>query len=425
MTSQDDIALLRAMRERDEITDDQYTALRRYVLWGTPLPPELRSHPLSARLGSPSPDSHPGPPPRSVPGPAPANRWSHQDRSEPRREPDRYPGRGPGRLPPAGADGWYRDGPHPEPPSRPDHVDRAFEPPVRHESRPPAGTFRAGEISDTRYPVQRPLDRQPPDRRPPGRQLPDRRSDQPFDPAPRSAVPGKELELRAPSVPAERTPTQIRLQEPTSRPARPAITSARRRPPPAPGRRRRQFTVLVSAVLVLALVGAGVWWFALRVSPVQPDVYAQRVCTTVGQWQGQMASAREQLVATIDGKDPPQKMRDRMVAFYQDAEERTARLSVSLAKIGPPNVVGGARYAESLRQAVATTALSFHGDAEQAEALDTSTKAIFAKQAQAQVASIDSRSQPMFGALSGRGLEPPLDVRTAFDSDPSCAAYTG
>jgi hypothetical protein len=183
--------------------------------------------------------------------------------------------------------------------------------------------------------------------------------------------------------------------------------------------------VLVSAVLVLTLVGAGVWWFALRVSPVQPDVFAHRVCTTVGQWQGQMAGAREELVASINGKNPPQQLRATMVAFYQDAEERTAKLSVSLARIGPPNVVGGDEYAEELRQAVATTALSFHGDAEQAEALDISTKAVFTDQAQSQVASIDSRSQPMFGALSGRGLEPPLDVRTAFDSDPACAAYTG
>ena len=38
MTSQDGLALLKQMHQRGEITDEQYDALRRHVLWGTPLP---------------------------------------------------------------------------------------------------------------------------------------------------------------------------------------------------------------------------------------------------------------------------------------------------------------------------------------------------------------------------------------------------
>jgi hypothetical protein len=38
MTSQDDLALLKRMYQRGEITDEQYDVLRRHVLWGTPLP---------------------------------------------------------------------------------------------------------------------------------------------------------------------------------------------------------------------------------------------------------------------------------------------------------------------------------------------------------------------------------------------------
>lgn len=372
MTSQDDIAALQAMRERGEITDDEYTVLRRYVLWGTPLPPEMRSR-------------FPGPP-------------GYVHRVEPAR---------PGLWAPGAGHPVSQAG---EPPTR---VGGPSDRPDGDRWRPtgPAGTGRAdrpdrpGEVAR----VERPARETHPDT---GRQ---------------PVVPGRELARRAPAAPATRTRSRNLPERaaPAQTGSRVGTSAGRNQRPVAPGRRRRQWTALVSAVLVLGLVAAGVWWFALRVSPVQPDVYAHRVCTTVSGWQTAMAKAREQLVTTIASKDPPKAIRDKVVSFYQDAEERTAKLSVAMAGIGPPNVVGGADYAESLRQAVASTASSFHDDAVRAGQLDVSSRAIFISQAQSEAASIDSRSQPMFDALSGRGLEPPLDLRTAFDSDPTCAAYTG
>lgn len=38
MTSRDDLTQLKQMYQRGEISDEQYDALRRHVLWGTPLP---------------------------------------------------------------------------------------------------------------------------------------------------------------------------------------------------------------------------------------------------------------------------------------------------------------------------------------------------------------------------------------------------
>ncbi|HEY9388984.1 MAG TPA: hypothetical protein VIR27_04325, partial [Mycobacteriales bacterium] len=187
MTSQDDIAVLRAMRERGEISDDQYTALRRYALWGTPLPPHLRAHPLAARLA-----------------PAPG----HPPEYAPDHTPDRYPGPGRDRGHPGESTGGGR-------PTR--------QPPPRHPGRPPADRRVADpEISHRRMPDRTP-DRTP-DR------LPDRPADRPADrrvvdrrsvPAVRPAAPGKELELRT-LVPAERAPATVRTREATARPARPA-----------------------------------------------------------------------------------------------------------------------------------------------------------------------------------------------------------
>jgi hypothetical protein len=47
MTSQDDLALLKGMHQRGEITDPQYDVLRRHVLWGTPLPELMDDVPAS------------------------------------------------------------------------------------------------------------------------------------------------------------------------------------------------------------------------------------------------------------------------------------------------------------------------------------------------------------------------------------------
>src|SRR5215475_2285180 len=43
LMSDDDIAQLKLMRDRGEISDEQYEVLRRHVLWGTPLPEAMES----------------------------------------------------------------------------------------------------------------------------------------------------------------------------------------------------------------------------------------------------------------------------------------------------------------------------------------------------------------------------------------------
>src|SRR6266516_5783665 len=61
----DDLALLKQMYQRGEITDQQYDVLRRHVLWGTPLP-DLMDDPSMEPLTGPPP---PMPPPPAGPSP--------------------------------------------------------------------------------------------------------------------------------------------------------------------------------------------------------------------------------------------------------------------------------------------------------------------------------------------------------------------
>ena len=43
--------------------------------------------------------------------------------------------------------------------------------------------------------------------------------------------------------------------------------------------------MLTSVLLALALVAAGVWWFALRETGVDAPTYARSICGSVRDWQ--------------------------------------------------------------------------------------------------------------------------------------------
>ena len=86
MTSQDDLALLKQMYQRGEISDEQYDVLRRHVLWGTPLPqlmdevPSPRRETPPAAVTPPAPRADPDAPAFAADrygSPAPGARQSH------------------------------------------------------------------------------------------------------------------------------------------------------------------------------------------------------------------------------------------------------------------------------------------------------------------------------------------------------------
>ena len=148
MTSQDDLALLKRMYQRGEITDEQYDVLRRHVLWGTPLPQLGDDVPAPRPAADPTPraagpvPSGAGPAPRGGARSAPVPGGSGPVPGRPvGRDAGTGPGGyvpgtgtvGPGRYPEPG-DGRYPSGP-PEP------------------APPDPGRRYAGEPGGGRYPV--------------------------------------------------------------------------------------------------------------------------------------------------------------------------------------------------------------------------------------------------------------------------------
>ena len=287
MTSQDGLAQLRQMHERGEITDEQYDALRRHVLWGTPLPdledvPSPRSGadpvggyvPGAATVG-PDRSRYAGPAGRPVgpseaTGPAPQRYASRRERREAEEARAHYPAppaHHPAQDYPPPADqprGFPpRDYPlpdYPPPADRPpsDPPPRGFQPP---DYPPPAESRarcrrsvawrrRAGIVAARRHQRRR---RREARRRPSGRRAGGtvawsrqrRRTSSP--PAAAAGPPGANRNRTAPvGAPARR---------PAGSPRRPG-SGARGGDPWSP--------CSPAWSLALALAAGGVYWFELR-----------------------------------------------------------------------------------------------------------------------------------------------------------------
>jgi hypothetical protein len=141
MTSQDDLALLKGMYQRGEISDAQYDVLRRHVLWGTPLPQLMDDLP-AARPPDPravppdryaAPDAA-GPPDRYLPTPpSPAPDRYAPTPAPPSPAPDRYgpPDRYGQPAPRSAGEAYAPPAPRSDP-EPPDYAARPADPGSRH-----------------------------------------------------------------------------------------------------------------------------------------------------------------------------------------------------------------------------------------------------------------------------------------------------
>lgn len=501
MTSRDDIVQLQQMRDRGEISIEEFSALRDYIHWGTPIPAHIAArvtqrvnsrragsstgtnsrHGLTAPDQVRSPETYPRhreevpaahrerPP---WPAPPPLERDAPRrhdalappaDRGVPRRHDAIAPPmelevprrrdalappmerevplrRDPPRLPPA----EHETPRHPEafrqPPGDGEvpHYPHVPRPPLERDRsdalRPPAPEREAPHRPEgLRPPPDRDAPHRPDGLRPPERDLPHRPDALP----PSRRRPGADLVTRGDlSIePAERL-------QPADGDVRQIPRGAPRTPPRLPGQPRRlalpsgsarttvrrlrhRVTVLFSAALVLLLVATGVWWVIIRPSPLSPGGYAKEVCGMVRAWQGDMNDRRSELLTAITGDGSPEQVRQAVVTFFQQVEQRTATLSVDVEKLGTPRADGGKSYAKQLREATATTASDFHDEANRARELDTASPAAFQPAIQEQMLGIDGSTRQIMRAMAGGAEQPSQRMRQALEAEPLCAPFVG
>jgi hypothetical protein len=464
----DDLALLKGMYQRGEITDEQYDVLRRHVLWGTPLPelvdeaapppPGPSTGPRHARTGAPTGSprhtghraagGRPGRPPPPAPGaPVPP-----MPRDSPRppppappparhRAPDAPPGPLPARHGATGANGpTWTDAPsgplptigptwpgtpaarmpagppdRPAPPARPGRTGPRSRPPTAAPDAPSGPGSTAGPPwSD---PPSAPV---PPAR--PGRtgQRSRPRTAAPDTPSgPLPTVPAVDRDASGPIPVARPDPGRQGRRE---RSAAAADTDRRG------GRRARRgprlFVVLTSLLLAVALTGAGVWWFVLRSTSVEPTAYAQSVCGSVRDWQQDVDGQTSALTRSIAQQTDPGTIRTAVVSYYTTLAHRTDALYTALIAAGIPDLSGGRAYAEALTRAVSGQSSALRDSAQRASRLDTANRSEFQASLQGL---LDNESTPVTAVITALAhpAGAPAQLRAALADEPACAAYTG
>jgi type IV secretory pathway TrbF-like protein len=195
---------------------------------------------------------------------------------------------------------------------------------------------------------------------------------------------------------------------------------------PTPRRRRRSlFAVLTSVVLALALVGAGVWWFALRQAGVRPADYARSICGNVRDWQQAIDSSNSALVTSIARQEDRSKVRTAVTTYYTAVAGRTDQLRTTILDAGVADTAGGQEYANSLAAAVGNEATALRDLATRAGRLDPDPAATFQIQLQSLLTGSETAVGNVSAALARPSTGTPTQIRTALSAEPSCAPYVG
>ena len=442
MTSRDGLALLRQMHERGEITDEQYDALRRHVLWGTPLPdledvPSPRSGadpvggyvPGAATVG-PDRSRYAGPPghpvgPSEATGPAPRRYASRRERREAEEARAHHPAPPAHHPPPDYPPRNYapRDFPAPDyplPTDRPpsDPPPPGFQPrdyPPAAEStgpRPPVGGLAPPRRHRRREEASAPETTASPA---PTDQPSSRRHRRP-----EQAAPPDEFATLPTRRPAESEPEPDRPRRRADETAgRVAEKAGKRRP-----RRRSVVAVLTSVVLALALAAGGVYWFELRRQGVPPTAYARQACGTVRDWQQAVDSSNATLIGQISREQNKATIRSDVTAYYTTVAGRTDQLRVAILDLGRADLPGGQEYADSLAAAVGDQASGLRRLAARAARLNPAA-ASFPTDLQGVLTGADAAVSAVSAALARPAAGITTELRTTLSNEPACAPYVG
>jgi len=182
---------------------------------------------------------------------------------------------------------------------------------------------------------------------------------------------------------------------------------------------------LTSLLLAVALTGAGVWWFVLRKTSVDPTAYARAVCGSVRDWQQDVDGQTSTLTRSIAQQTDLGTIRTAVVTYYSGLAGRTDTLYTSLIAAGTPDLSGGRGYAEALTRAVSGQSSALRDSAQQASRLDVTSRSVFEVSLQNLLSNESTPVTAVITALAHPPSGAPSQLRTALANEPACAAYTG
>jgi hypothetical protein len=425
--SDDDIAQLKRMRDRGEITSAQYETLRRHVLWGTPLPEAVESLGADAEE-EPAPAWQPYVPGRRGAEQRPANPWPAPDDepTEQYRPPEQFHGGAPR--------GQHRavEEPRPEPyqpaprPPQPGYGQQPAWPPQQYAAPytgPPSGAVPAIDPQ-----TGRPL----PYTGPPSGSFPAIGAQTGhYTGPPSGAMPAIDPLTGRPagSYTGPATGTQPAVAAGRAGEGGRAAERGRRAVPEVPGKRTKRrrgrgpIAFLLSIVLAVALAGAGVWWFVLRETGVAPADYARGVCAKVQSWHDDVTAKNGQLQQALNSNNDPEATRGALATFFDQVADRTRQLRSDVDSVGIPRIETGQSYVDGLGKKLDDTASAFGTSASRARALNPDNPATFEIDVQVLQSQADQQITGVTQALAGTNT--PGELRTAYNNASGCAPFTG
>jgi hypothetical protein len=187
----------------------------------------------------------------------------------------------------------------------------------------------------------------------------------------------------------------------------------------------RLLAVLASLLLAGAGAGAGVWWFVLRPTTVQPAVYARSVCVSVRDWQQEIDGRTGALTKSIAQQVDPTAIRNSVADYYTRLATRTDALRTALVGAGIPDLPGGQDYADALVRTAASQAAALRDSATRAGRLDISNRTLFQISVQSLLTNESTSVTAVITALAHPRAGTSAELRTALADEPACAPYTG
>jgi hypothetical protein len=167
----------------------------------------------------------------------------------------------------------------------------------------------------------------------------------------------------------------------------------------------------------VTLLGAG-----FSAKPVEPEEWAESVCSSIGRWSLALAGAHGE--ADLDAPQLDVQKAE-LVGYLEDVTDATRRLLRRLKNAGAPDIDDGAEVARTFRRSLVQARDGFLEAFEQAEDLDTTRPRAFAQEREAVAARVAEGAAAVartFVNADERYDDEALEA--AFASAPSCAGVT-
>ena len=178
------------------------------------------------------------------------------------------------------------------------------------------------------------------------------------------------------------------------------------------------------AVLAFAAAGCGGGGDSSSASGTKPETWSADVCGALQTWEDDLKSGSQQLSSDIQSSTDLKSVKQKLVAFLQNAQQSTEKMVAAVKSAGAPAVKDGPAIQSDLESGLTEARGSFQHAVTQAKKLPTNDP-------RALTTGLSSLAQTIQGELTATGnhfsnLDTKYDVgdlTEAMAAEPSCKPF--